>query len=186
MTAKAQRVLSELEGVCLGIIRAHQPCTAYRVRQELRQAPSSHWRASAGSVYPLLERLEGEGLLVARAAAADGRGKQLLSISRTGDASLRRWILAGTDMDLISSVSDPVRSRTFFLDALTAAQRARYIDALIERTEEYLAVTNSRLEKAKNSRNRFDYLGSMGAVKVTEARLDWLRTVRAELARKSA
>ena len=55
------RVLSELEGVCLGLVRKHEPCTAYRVRQELKAAPSSHWHASAGSVYPLLARLEDRG-----------------------------------------------------------------------------------------------------------------------------
>ena len=65
------RVLSELEGVCLGLVRKHEPCTAYRVRQELKAAPSSHWQASAGSVYPLLTRLEWLREVVAISANGD-------------------------------------------------------------------------------------------------------------------
>ena len=178
-----RRPLSELEGVCLGIIRAHEPCTAYRVRKELKEAPSSHWRASAGSVYPLLARLESDGLVAATADRDDGRGKQLLRISRAGSKALREWILAGTEMDLISSVTDPIRSRTFFLDVLTDAQRSSYLDTLIEHVEKYFAETIARMEKAKSADDRFDYLGSLGAAKITEARLEWLRAVRSELVR---
>ena len=64
------RELSELEGVCLGLVGKYEPCTPYRVRQELKAAPSSHWHASAGSVYPLLTRLEDKKLLVTSSDAA--------------------------------------------------------------------------------------------------------------------
>ena len=173
-----RRRLSELEGVCLGIIRHRKSCTAYRVRLELKEAPSSHWRASAGSVYPLLARLEHEGLITATVDGQDGRGKQLLAISRKGTTALKNWIRAGCEKDLISSVTDPIRSRTFFLDVLTQAQQIEYLDTLIERMESYLAETLLRLERADKDSARFDYLGSLGAFKLTEARLDWLRTVR--------
>ncbi len=68
MKGNRRRKLSELEGVSLGIVYKRQACTAYRVRSELKEAPSSHWRASAGSVYPLLNRLEANGLLVTTTA----------------------------------------------------------------------------------------------------------------------
>ncbi len=175
------RKLSELEGVCVGLIHQHQPCTAYRVRKMLKDAPSSHWQASAGSVYPLLARLEKEGLIGTNEVSDDGRGTQTLTVLRPGLSALKSWVLMGTDDDLISSVTDPVRSRTFFLNVLGAAQRLKFVEQLIERTQSYLAETAERMEYAKRSNNQFDYLGALGAFKVTEARLEWLYEVKVEL-----
>ena len=97
MTGNRRRKLSELEGVSLGIIYKQQPCTAYRVRSELKEAPSSHWRASAGSVYPLLARLEAEGLVVTTSDKNDGRGRKLLKVTAEGRKSLQAWVIAGAD-----------------------------------------------------------------------------------------
>ncbi len=173
----ATRVLSELEGVCLGLVRKHEPCTAYLVRQELKAAPSSHWQASAGSVYPLLTRLKDEGLMVTTSDTGDGRGRKLLRVTRQGQASLRKWLLAGAGLELISSMTDPIRSRMFFLDVLSAAQRAAYLDELISEMEHYLSKTKDHLGNLTEDDDPYAYLGALGAVKITEARLQWLRDV---------
>lgn len=175
------RQLSELEGICLGIIARHKSCTAYRVRQELKDSPSSHWQASAGSVYPLLTRLETRQLIVAKAARTDRRGTRQLQITRKGAAALREWIRTGADADPVSSISDPVRSRMFFLQSLGRAARVRYLDAVIERMQDYLAETKTHLARKRAASDRYDYFGSLGATMVTEARLKWLKRVRAEL-----
>jgi DNA-binding PadR family transcriptional regulator len=176
-----RRKLSELEGVSLGIIYKQQPCTAYRVRSELKEAPSSHWRASAGSVYPLLNRLESEGLVVTTRDTNDGRGRKLLKVTTEGRKSLRAWVIAGADSETISAVMDPIRSRMFFMDVLSEAKRRDYLDQLITLTESYVAETKVRLEQGAESGDLYDYLGSLGAMKVTEARLDWLCDVRKRL-----
>jgi len=180
------RVLSELEGVCLGLVRKHEPCTAYLVRQELKAAPSSHWQASAGSVYPLLTRLKDEGLVVTTSDKADGRGRKLLGITRQGRASLKKWMLAAAGPELISSVTDPIRSRTFFLDVLNGVQQKAYLDELILEMEHYLSKTKDHLGKLSETDDPYAHLGALGAVKITEARLEWLRHVRKVLLTKSA
>ena len=178
-------VLSELEGVCLGLVRKHQPCTAYRVRKELRAAPSSHWQASAGSVYPLLTRLQFKQLLIKTSDAGDGRGRQLLRITRQGRAALRKWLLTGSEPELISSMTDPVRSRMFFLDVLSAAQQTGYLDELILEMRRYLAKTKDHLGTLNEDGDPCAYLGSLGTVKIAEARLEWLREVVARLRTRS-
>ena len=179
------RVLSELEGVCLGLVRKHEPCTAYRVRQELRAAPSSHWQASAGSVYPLLTRLEDKKLVSKISDAADGRGRKLLRITRQGRTALRKWLLMGAAPELISSMADPIRSRMFFLDVLSAAQQPRYLDELILEMRRYLIKTRDHLGTLNEDDDPYAYLGSLGAVKIAEARLEWLREVVARLRTRS-
>ena len=175
------RKLSELEGVSLGIVFKQQPCTAYELRSELKKAPSSHWRASAGSVYPLLARLEQDNLLATTSDEDDGRGRKLLRITAAGRHALRQWVVAGLDVEQISSVTDPLRSRTFFLGALSDAKRLAYIEQLLKEMEDYLAATATHLAEASEGGDLYDYLGAFGAVKITEARLDWLREVGRQL-----
>ncbi len=175
----SKKVLSELEGVCLGLVRKHGPCTAYQVRQGLKVAPSSHWRASAGSVYPLLQRMEDEELIIKTDDEEDGRGRQLIRITRQGRAALKKWLLAGTEAELISSMTDPVRSRLFFLDALSSNPRARYLDDLIAEMEAYLEKTRDHLKSLSKEDDPTTYFGSLGAVKVAKARLAWLKEVAA-------
>ena len=172
------RKLSELEGVSLGIVCKQQPCTAYRVRGELRDAPSSHWHASAGSVYPLLTRLESEGLLTTTIDKNDGRGRKLLKISAKGRKALSSWVKSGADPELISSVTDPVRSRAFFLDVLDSSQRKELLDGMIVQMQHYLQQTRTHLEDQADKGDLYDYFGSLGAVRIAEARLDWLHHIR--------
>jgi len=180
------RVLSELEGICLGLVRKHEPCTAYFVRQELKAAPSSHWQASAGSVYPLLARLGDDGLIGMRSDKADGRGRKLLRITRRGHASLKEWLLAGAGSDSVSSVTDPIRSRTYFLDVLSASQQEAYLDDLVSEMERFLVQTKEHLRNLSDSDDQYACLGAAGAVKITEARLEWVRDVQATLSLKRA
>lgn len=181
MTATKDRTLSELEGISLGIVYRHQPCTAYQVRSELKQAPSSHWQASAGSLYPLLTRLEKDGLLEASLDEQDGRGRKLLKITVAGRTALRDWVLSGADLSQISSVTDPVRSRTFFLQILPAARRRQYLLRLIQQMEAYHLETKAHLEQISEENDLFNFLGATGAERITAARLDWLRFVEQRL-----
>lgn len=175
------RVLSELEGVCLGLVRKNEPCTAYRVRQELKAAPSSHWQASAGSVYPLLARLQDEGMVLTMADKADGRSRKLLRITRQGRAALRKWLLMGTGPELISSMTDPIRSRMFFLNVLNDARRAGYLNNLVTEMELYLRKTKDHLSTMSQEDDVYAYLGALGAIRLTESRLEWMREVRKAL-----
>ena len=172
------RKLSELEGVSLGTVFKYQPCTAYRVRCELKDAPSSYWRASAGSLYPLLTRLQDEGLIATELDENDGRGRKLLRVTALGRKSLKEWIMVGIEQGLISSVTDPIRSRAFFLNVLGRHKQIEYLDELISRMENYLSETRAYLETKSKTDDLYEYLGSLGAMKVTAARLDWLCTVR--------
>jgi len=176
-----ERKLSELEGVSLGIIYKQQPCTAYHVRGELKKAPSSHWRASAGSIYPLLARLEGEGLVVTTTDEQDGRGRKLLRATTEGRKSLRAWVMSGTDQEHISSATDPIRSRAFFLGVLGSSRQLTYLNKLITQMEHYLSETRAHLAQVSETDDVYDQLGALGAVKISEARLDWLKLVHKRL-----
>jgi len=144
----------------------------------LKQSPSSHWQASAGSVYPLLARLEEAGYLNTTADENDGRGRQLLDLTANGRKALCAWIMAGAEPGLIAAIIDPIRSRTFFLSILSSSQQHNFLTQVIDLTEDYLEETKMRLERIPESEDLYGYLGALGATMVTRARLDWLKEVR--------
>ena len=111
----------------------------------------------------------------------DRRGRRLMKVSADGRKALRIWVMAGADVDMISSVSDPVRSRAFFLSTLTRPQQLKYLEKLIELMEAYLSDTREHLAQHPASDNLYAYFGSLGATKVTETRLEWVRTMYATL-----
>jgi len=74
--------MTELETVVLGIIWLRGPLTAYAVRRELGASP--------GAIYPLLHRLEEEGLIRARVQSWGERGKTEYAVAPRGVEALRR------------------------------------------------------------------------------------------------
>jgi hypothetical protein len=94
----------------------------------------------------------------------------IVILSRRGRASQKKWLLAGIDPNLVWSPTDPIRSRMFFLDLPRAAKQAEFVDNLIDVLECYLAKTRDHLENISDA-----------DVKMTEARLYWLRFVRDRL-----
>jgi DNA-binding PadR family transcriptional regulator len=74
--------MTELETLALGVVWLRGPCTAYVVKSALG--------ASGGAIYPLLRRLEAEGLIRSRAQTWGTRGKKELSITPRGIEALQR------------------------------------------------------------------------------------------------
>lgn len=171
------RKLSELEGVCLGVIYKRRSCTAYTVRMELKESPSSHWRASAGAIYPLLARLEDEGLIRSAEDAQDGRGRKLLTVTPDGVRAIKAWMKMIVDLDLISEISDPVRTRIFFLKALTNAEQIRLVEGLLKALKQQLSAMRKNLEGRPAEADLFDNLGAIGAIISTQGRIEFLNVV---------
>ena len=121
--------LTELEGAALAIIRRSGARTAYEIKESFSRSPSSYWSGSAGAVYPMMNRLEGRGLLASRDASESRRPKRLFDITPSGRAALVEWIL---NSERASDAGyDPLRTRMAFID-LVDQKNAR---ALLEDVE---------------------------------------------------
>lgn len=177
------RKLNELEGAVLGIIHKRQPCTAYSVRVELKASPSSRWRASAGSIYPLLDRLEGEALIVSQEDADDRRGRKLLSVTAHGRKAFKAWIRDIASPEVISDVYDPLRTRIFFLDALSDKERQQFAEEVLQALLDHVANAKDYLEERPASEDVFGHLGALGGVMNAECRLALIEKVQARINR---
>ena len=174
-------ILSELEGVVVGIILKRQTCTAYAVRKELKASPSTHWRASAGAIYPLLERLEKEKVIAALADNTDGRGRKLLSITSKGKKALSNWIKDFNRSDKAAAVYDPLRTRIFFLDVLGEEERTAFLLETHRTMQAYLAGTAEHLQKRSDKTDLFEYLGALGGTMDAQNRLEYVDRILEEL-----
>lgn len=171
---KDKRALTELESCVLGVVWQRGPCTAYTVRREFAISSSSHWSSSAGSIYPVLARLERLGLIAAEEESWGSGSKTQYHATADGLARLKAWIGPPLQDWAAASTFDPIRTRTFFLGALTPAVRRRFL-AEAER------MTKAELTRVRNEQppeDPWEHLGWQGVICELDGRLRWLGMAR--------
>ena len=165
--------LTETEAYALGLVEASGECTAYRVRRAFAMSPSAQGRGSAGSIYPVLRRLEDRGLVSSVSHAQGRRKSRLYSITRQGRAALRDWLLPPLDEELGLPL-DPLRARIRFLGSLTESQRALFLDAAGQMLRSTLDELEERAGLYEAEGSAWEVAMAKGAVRITRARLDWV------------
>jgi DNA-binding PadR family transcriptional regulator len=174
------RKLSELEGAVLGVVSQHEPLTPYQVRRVFAHSPNPHWSASAGSIYPLVQRLARGRLLTARDHATGARKSLKYSLTAAGRRVLRGWILE-VEHTKVATTSDLVRLRVFFLSELAPAEQRQFIDHMIQKIPAVIAQDEDYCRAKQKAGDTFGFMGARGAVLMNRARLEWLKEVRANL-----
>jgi DNA-binding PadR family transcriptional regulator len=127
---------SDLAAFVLGLVWQQGPCSAYAIRRMLLDSPSAQWSGSAGAIYPLVRRLEREGLLESVRVKGDRRGLRACGITAAGRAALQAWIGPPLVAGAISVSADPLRSRARFLAALAPKARQAWVVAARAALEE--------------------------------------------------
>lgn len=175
-----RRRLTELEGSVLGLVWARQPCTPYRVRREFADSPSPHWSGSAGAIYPLMARLQAAGLLRSVAHATGGRGSRLYRVTPAGRRALGRWVGPGVPDEVAGVPPDPIRMRIASMEVLPPAQRRELLLQLEARMLEQLAKAEAAHAAGYPGGGLFDAM-SRGALAMQRTRIEWVRSVAAQL-----
>jgi DNA-binding PadR family transcriptional regulator len=171
---------TELEGCVLGIVWAWGPCTAYVIRKVFLDSLSPYWSGSAGAIYPLVARLEGRGLLVSRAEPRGGKSRRELTITPEGVATLHTWLLPLPEWTGPVPV-DPVRTRMFFLGALSPAEQEAFLADAEAKARGAAEALRKEHETHVQKAEVWEARATRGAVRVQEARIKWLAEVRREL-----
>ena len=167
-------MLTELEGDVLGFIWKLGPVTTYRLRRIFADSPSSHWRASAGSIYPAVQRLVARGLVRASIRKTGGRSGSTLVPTTKGVRALADWIAPADPSDIAAFTHDPVRTRLHFLGLLPHGRRKRYLARLEVLLEEQVALYQGA---GRDEDDEWDDVVRRGALEMHRARLRWIRQV---------
>lgn len=174
------RKTSELEGAVLGIVSSQQPLTPYQIRKTFAVSPNPHWSASAGSIYPLVQRLADARLLASRDHATGARKGLKYSITAAGRRQLRQWIL-DSEQDRVLGIADLLRLRVTFISALTEVEQREFLDRMIGKLEaEVQKIADDKRIKARGDDVHAE-LTAHGALLIARARLTWLNDVKARL-----
>ena len=84
---KAERLKGHLDALILATLR-DGPAHGYAVIEELRQRSGGAFDLAEGTVYPVLHRLEADGLLSSAWSTAAGRRRRVYRLTRRGRAAL--------------------------------------------------------------------------------------------------
>ncbi len=172
------RKLSELEGAVLGVVFQHGPLTPYQVRKVFAHSPNPHWSASAGSIYPLIQRLARQRLLSSRSHTTGARKGLKYSLTAAGRQVLRGWIMEA-EHEKIATTSDLIRLRVFFLGVLRPAEQRKFVDHMIAKITAVRELDERYCREKLAAKNTYSYLGGRGALLMSGARLAWLREIKA-------
>jgi DNA-binding PadR family transcriptional regulator len=173
--------LSDLEHTVLGIVWRDGPCTPYAVRSQFQRSPSSHWSGSAGSIYPVVERLQRRKLLRSSAQSQGKRASRAYTVTEEGRRTLVTWLRPPLPDEAVAVHFDAIRTRTFFLGALTPKQRERFLDDAAEKLREGVETARRYVDEVRASGDELGWLAARGGLLMTRARLAWVVEMRQHL-----
>jgi DNA-binding PadR family transcriptional regulator len=91
---KAETLKGHLDGLILATLAAG-PAHGYAVIEQLKRRSGGAFELAEGTVYPVLHRLEAEGLLASSWSDAAGRKRRVYRLTRRGRSALdgrrREW-----------------------------------------------------------------------------------------------
>jgi DNA-binding PadR family transcriptional regulator len=91
---RAETLKGHLDGLILATLAAG-PAHGYAVIEQLKERSGGAFELAEGTVYPVLHRLEAEGLLASSWSEAAGRKRRVYRLTRRGRSALagrrREW-----------------------------------------------------------------------------------------------
>lgn len=162
--------MTELESCALAVIGRDGPCTRYHVMQVFAASQTSRWSSTAGSIYPLIKRLIGRGLIQELPAV---RGTARIALTDQGMATVRRWVISPA-ADLGGPIDDPIRTRSFFLGSVSEAESRVARMIWREQTVDALARCEAELATFERAGDMAQIHATRGTRRQLKARLDWL------------
>jgi len=84
---KAETLKGHLDGLILATLAAG-PAHGYAVIEQLKRRSGGAFELAEGTVYPVLHRLEADGLLESEWSTSSGRRRRVYRLTRRGRATL--------------------------------------------------------------------------------------------------
>ncbi|MGQ9916694.1 MAG: PadR family transcriptional regulator [Bryobacteraceae bacterium] len=169
-----------LDYAILGLL-SQQPMTGYRLRRVFASTPMGVFSDSPGSIYPALARLQRDRLIRPSGHGAARPGSRVFEPTRTGLATLRRWLAAEITRDDVVRRIDELLLRFAFMDRhLDPRAVDGFLGALAEAAAAYakeLAAHARQMPQPPASTGR---LARGHGIASWRATAQWARRARAE------
>jgi DNA-binding PadR family transcriptional regulator len=170
--------LSDIEGCILGLLSERGPATPYAIRTFFLDSPSPSWSGSAGTIYPLIERLLRRKLVRSRYQLVGKRRRSVITIATGGVDALVKWYSLPIPECVVGVPPDPLRTRVRFLEATLPSKRRLFIVNAYRGVADQLRIVQEDCE-LKRAPGGPPYLMARGALVSLQSRLAYLREVAA-------
>jgi PadR family transcriptional regulator AphA len=120
----------------------HEPYSGYDIKKRFDQSLRSFWRAELSQIYPLLQKMEKEGLLRSTSDESDiGPTRRVYKRSAKGRKELQAWLLDGPT---VGTEKIAYLAQVFFLANLNDDEKAiKFMQELREHMAEWLTTLQS-------------------------------------------
>lgn len=174
----ARKRLSAIEYTVLGIAWKRGPCTTYALMKELASSTSTYYKARAGTAYPMVDRMLNSGLL-SHAGHTGPKGEKLVELTASGVAALNEWLTTQPELTEVAHTVDFIRLRMFYMGAVPPAARDRFFEDVLAELSSHLAQCELAVERYTTMGDTFSVLATEGVIAETQARIEWLGSIRA-------
>ena len=172
---------TELEAAVLGVVWQDGPCTPYAIRQHFRESRAPRFSGSAGTIYPLVRRLEARGLVASKHGARGKRAKRDYRITSSGTAMFRQWLRVPPGPNDSALVHDPLRTRVLFLAALPRDEARLFVSNALDALRRELPQAMEACRTSAKDKRPFSHFAARNALLLTRARIRWLIETQKEL-----
>lgn len=166
-----------LEFIILGTLFS-QNLSGYDIRKCIENGIGMFYKASYGSVYPILAKLTNKGFVTCNEDSQDGRKKKIYQITEEGRLSFMEWLQKDESQDSIEAFM----ARVFFFDKLPEEVSKKKIQKYEYYLEEYEESLLEQRKKYMDLPNREDYFYKIstlyfGICKL-QSMIKWCRVAR--------
>jgi len=166
--------LSEIEACVLALVSVDGPATPYAIRNVFLTSPNPQWSGSAGTIYPLVERLKRRKLIRTKVFRTGKRRGNMILLTSAGSQAVRRWLSLPVPEWVAGVPPDPLRTRVRFLDVLNARQRRAFFQDAYQRMWAHVRTIQADCER-KHGKGGFPYLMARGALLSIQSRCIFLK-----------
>ena len=122
--------------VILGKLKVLGGASGYDVKRDADSTLRAFWTISQAQIYPLLARLERDGLVEGRSEPRGRRRRRVFTLTDDGEEALREWLR--TDESLSYELRDQGMLKLFFADVLDREDALALVGKIRARHERML------------------------------------------------
>lgn len=167
-----------LEYIILGTLY-QQEMTGYDIRKCIEAGIGMFYKASYGSIYPLLKRLLDLEMVTCSQAADSSRKQKIYVITESGKRCFDKWLAADENEDYKIEM---FMAKVYFFDQLNEEQASKQISGFQKRAEAYLSELLHKREQFLYNEHKDDFYFKLstlyfGIVKL-QGILSWCEVVK--------
>lgn len=168
-----------LEYLILGMV-CNETLTGYDIKKHIESGIGTFYKASFGSIYPMLKKLTDKSCLTMYGESQGGRQKKLYQITDEGKKTFTKWLTAPMN---VMDGSNTHLAKVYFFDKLPADIRDRQLLEYEINNTNYLHKLQDlekRFEDVENKENYYYKLSTLYyGILITQETIKWCKHIRA-------